>query len=111
MVVAANDSAREVFDATLKIEIQTQNSRVTLWETPAAHSDKPRSLKPGETLEAPLLEYEIREPGLHALTCSVSYWLPAPSSYIDPNGPSERFGRSFRKLYKFQVCDWFRPSG
>lgn len=92
-----------MFDATLKIEIQTQNSRQLLWETPAPDKDMPRPLAPGETIEAPLLEYEIREPGLHALTCSVTYWLPAPSSYIDPNGPSERFGRSFRKLYKFQV--------
>lgn len=62
-------------------------------------------MKPGDTLEAPLLQFEIKEPGLHALSCSLSYWTPPRNlSYTPQAGGPDRQFRSFRKLYKFQVC-------
>lgn len=111
IVVAANDSKHDVLDASMRIEMQTQSTRVILWEASPNDPSKPRILKAGECIEAPLISYEIKEPGLHALTCSVSYWLPiTPNPYeaeSSDNQRPERSGRSFRKLYKFQVgCDW-----
>jgi hypothetical protein len=102
--VAANDSSEEIFDASLRIEIQTANSRTTLWESPPPKKDNPSILKPGDSLEAPLLRYEIKEPGLHALSCSVSYWAQTRNLSFTPQpGAGERHMRSFKKLYKFQV--------
>lgn len=104
LIVAANDSPNDVYDASLRIEIQTANNRATLWESPPPEKDNPRILKPGDSLEAPLLKYEIKEPGLHALSCSVSYWAPTKNLSFTPQpGAGERHMRSFRKLYKFQV--------
>lgn len=118
LVVAANDSGYEVFDPMLRVEMQTANTRVMLWDSTAAtgdpqdssaqgmHTNQKRSLRPGECLEAPMLEYEIKEPGLHALTCSVSYWSPpSQAPFLDPSKADERINRAFRKLYKFQVSE------
>ena len=87
--------------------MQTANSRSMLWETPIIDAQKPTLLKPGETFEAPFIEYEIKESGLHALSCSVSYFLPVPYSQQqqqeDGQDHQERLSRSFRKVYRFQV--------
>ena len=88
----------------MRIEMQSQTSRVLLWETAAPAPNTSTPLAAGESLDAPLIEHEIREPGLHALTCSVSYWIDAPRSYLDGDLGPQRVQRTFRKLYKFQVC-------
>ncbi|KAK9895628.1 DUF974-domain-containing protein [Cystobasidium minutum MCA 4210] len=106
LIVAANDSPHDIYDASLRIEIQTANNRSTLWESQPPEKGNPRILKPGDSLEAPLLKFEIKEPGLHALSCSVSYWAPTRNLSFTPQpGAGERHMRSFRKLYKFQASN------
>lgn len=49
----------------------------------------------GESIEGSVV-HEIKELGLHALICTVTYGVSTPTSEI--------ISRSFRKVYKFNVC-------
>ncbi|KAK4047817.1 hypothetical protein OIV83_005160 [Microbotryomycetes sp. JL201] len=57
-------------------------------------------LRPGQSVDT-LVSHEIKELGLHALVCTVTYASQVP----DEAGHLRTVSRSFRKVYKFQVSN------
>ncbi|KAK4056057.1 hypothetical protein OIO90_002788 [Microbotryomycetes sp. JL221] len=58
------------------------------------------ALRPGESVEA-LVSHEIKELGMHALVCTVTY----AAQIVDESSQLRMVNRSFRKVYKFQVSN------
>jgi hypothetical protein len=95
-----NEATVDVEAVTLKVEMQTASSKVTVAEFGGTNF----TLTAGDTLES-VLSREIKELGQHVLACAVQYRLPpnarpVPGSVEDVNDPSLQ---SFRKFYKFAV--------
>ncbi|KAF9264941.1 DUF974-domain-containing protein [Marasmius fiardii PR-910] len=96
-----NESAADVEAITLKVEMQTATSKLTLAEFGGPNFRLPS----GETLED-VVHHEIKELGQHVLACTVSYRTPiiqhgsaVPEDLSDPSIVS------FRKFYKFVVTN------
>ncbi|ESK88422.1 hypothetical protein Moror_14744 [Moniliophthora roreri MCA 2997] len=98
-----NESAAEVEAVSLKVEMQTVTSKVTLAELGGPNF----RLSSGDTMEN-VVSHEIKELGQHVLACTVSYRMPmithgtSTSNTEDGNDPSIV---SFRKFYKFAVTN------
>ncbi|KAK7043735.1 hypothetical protein VNI00_008347 [Paramarasmius palmivorus] len=98
-----NESAAEVEAVSLKVEIQTITSKVTL----AEFGGPSYQLSSGDTMEN-VVSHEIKELGQHVLACTVSYRMPmiahsqSISAAEDGGDPSIV---SFRKFYKFAVTN------
>jgi hypothetical protein len=90
-VVVNNEAPFAVRDARLRVEMQTASAA----RFPLADVSASEPLKSQGTLET-LVTHELKEIGLHALVCTVSY-LEQTSLDAEPTQ------RSFRKVYKFQV--------
>ncbi|KAM0787147.1 hypothetical protein ACM66B_006398 [Microbotryomycetes sp. NB124-2] len=58
------------------------------------------ALSPGQSVDT-LVSHEIKELGMHALVCTVTYANQVP----DESGQLRTVSRSFRKVYKFQVSN------
>jgi hypothetical protein len=90
-VVINNEAPFAVDGARLRIEMQTASSARFLLADVAV----PQHLGAQDTLET-VVSHELKEIGLHALVCTVSYLAPASSG----EKPEKIM---FRKFYKFQV--------
>lgn len=95
-----NEVSVDVDDVSLKVEIQTANSKILL----AEFGETNRRLKAGGSLES-VANHEIKELGQHVLACSVTYRLPpgargVPGAAEEPDDPGLQ---TFRKFYKFVV--------
>ncbi|XP_052896210.1 probable trafficking protein particle complex subunit 13 homolog [Anopheles moucheti] len=87
-VCVHNCRAHPVTNVSVKADLQSNNSRVSL----PIHADKtgPVTLNPEETMDD-VIHHEVKEIGTHILVCEVSYMTPAGLE------------TSFRKFFKFQV--------
>ncbi|KAL0578256.1 hypothetical protein V5O48_003751 [Marasmius crinis-equi] len=95
-----NESATDVEAITLKVEMQTVTSKVTLAEVGGANS----RLSSADTLER-VVHHEIKELGQHVLACTVSYRMPSLQHTAVPEDGSDPSIVSFRKFYKFVVTN------
>ena len=95
-----NEASVEIHGVSLKVEIQTASSKVTLAEFGGDHLQ----LGVAGTLEN-VIHHEIKELGQHVLGCTVTYRLPPNAR--GPNAPvtpvADQNVQSFRKFYKFVV--------
>ncbi|KAL1730310.1 hypothetical protein EV714DRAFT_211348 [Schizophyllum commune] len=98
---ANNDTQVDVDSVTVKVEMQTATTKVTLGEFGGSQY----TLAAGDTLEC-LVTHEVKELGQHVLSATVSYRLPPnarpPVPAEDPNDPQMQH---FRKFYKFVVTN------
>jgi trafficking protein particle complex subunit 13 len=92
LVVVNSEAPFSVHDARLRVEMQTASAAKFL----LAEVFASEPLKSQGTLQT-MVTHELKEIGLHALVCTVSY-----VATLDSNGETRQ--RSFRKVYKFQVC-------
>ncbi|KAJ8078463.1 hypothetical protein PM082_012745 [Marasmius tenuissimus] len=96
-----NESATDVEAITLKVEMQTVTSKVTLAEFGGPNS----RLSSGDTLED-VVHHEIKELGQHVLACTVLYRMPGiQHGSSTPEDGSDPSIVSFRKFYKFVVTN------
>ncbi|KAG7092195.1 hypothetical protein E1B28_008563 [Marasmius oreades] len=96
-----NESAADVEATTLKVEMQTATSKLTLAEFGGPNF----RLSSGDTLED-VVHHEIKELGQHVLGCTVSYRTPnIQHSSVIPEDGSDPSIVSFRKFYKFVVTN------
>ena len=114
---ANNDTQVDVDSVTVKVEMQTATTKVTLGE----FGGPQYTLAAGDTLECTsaispalinpltcpivgLVTHEVKELGQHVLSATVSYRLPPnarpPVPAEDPDDPQMQH---FRKFYKFVV--------
>ena len=96
--LAVNDEiVVDVDDVTVKVEMQTATSKVTLAEIGG-------TVKSKDTLET-VVNHEIKELGQHVLACSVTYRTPAGMRPVTSGSEnaSDPFLQTFRKFYKFAV--------
>lgn len=93
-----NDTNVNVEGVSLRVEIQTANSKVLVAEL-GGPSFK---LAVGDTLEY-IAEHEVKELGPHVMACIISYHLP-PSYRYAPGASEVSNEAGFRKFYKFAVC-------
>lgn len=89
--IVNNDSFQYARDVSIKVELQTNSQRLLLLDTSASLVSL---LDPKKSCEF-VIKHEIKELGIHHLTCLISY------STIE----GER--RFFTKFYKFQVLNPF----
>jgi trafficking protein particle complex subunit 13 len=96
-----NEAGVDVAGVSLKVEMQTATSKITLAEIRAGEDGV---LNAGDAMEA-IVQHEIKELGQHVLACAVSYRLPSnvrkpPSASEDAD---DRDIQAFSKFYKFAV--------
>ena len=94
----ANDA--DVEGVSIKVEMQTANSKVLLAEVGGADG----KVAVGDGLEV-VVHHEVKELGQHVLACTVNYRLP--NGFRHAPGPVEGSSdpalQGFRKYYKFVV--------
>lgn len=95
-----NETVVDVDDVTVKVEMQTATSKVTLIEIGGTGN----VVRSKDTLET-VVHHEIKELGQHVLACIITYrtppgMRPVTSGSENANDP---FLQTFRKFYKFAV--------
>ncbi|KAG6329548.1 hypothetical protein ID866_9543 [Astraeus odoratus] len=95
-----NEANADVEGVSIKVEMQTANSKVLLAEVGGADC----KLGARDTLEV-VVHHEVKELGQHVLACSVEYRLPPGSRHAPgpAEGSSDPNLQGFRKFYKFTV--------
>ncbi|KAJ3533720.1 hypothetical protein NM688_g7242 [Phlebia brevispora] len=96
-----NEAPTDVEGVTLKVEMQTANTKSALGE----YGGPDYRLAAGDIMEC-IVNHEIKELGQHVLACTVSYRLP--EGYRPPHPVTENQDptiQSFRKFYKFAVTN------
>ena len=93
LLVLANNSLNGAafHKVTMKIELQTTNQRITLYDT----SLEPANEMKNKDIISTVIKQEIKETGVHVLICSIHY-------KVHENDLEKKF---FRKFYKFQVIN------
>lgn len=101
-LAAPPTAATTALSPQLKIEMLTpsqQRHQLSPASPPTAAASQP--LQPGGSLEL-LVQHEVNEMGTHALECTVTYAVRVAG---DDGHGAKLAGRSFRKVYRFQVSN------